>query len=165
MKGGFLACLFGHAHLRLHQKFPVVRKSPSSFLGTQGPSCSTLSPPPLSFHLCPLSGPWLPEHSLLCLPGQLALNETALMPLSASPQVQLECQHLRVPSRNLPSFSQTVLIAPTSALTHHFIIALRTALLFRRRRDLFMCLINGPIPSGWCRAWYVARLMTGLMSE
>lgn len=93
-----------------------------------------------------------------------ALNETALMPLSASPQVQLECQHLRVPSWNLPSFSQTVLIAPTSALTHHFIIALRTALLFRRR-DLFICLINSPIPSGWCRAWYVARFMTGLMSE
>lgn len=48
----------------------------------------------------------------------------------------------------MPS-SQTVLIAPSSALTHHFIIALRTALLFRRRCDLFMCLINGPIPSGW----------------
>lgn len=26
-----------------------------------------------------------------------------------------------------------------------------------------MCLINGPNPSGWFRAWYATRFMAGLM--
>lgn len=73
-------------------------------------------------------------------------------PLSAGPSgpAGVSAPQKRLPEP-LPS-SQTVLIAPSSALTHHFITALRAALLLRRRWDLFMRLINGPLPgagAGW----------------
>lgn len=139
-----------HTLASINNPRPEEQPSPSRVLHVP---CA----PPLFLYLCPSIRPRAPRHRLLCLPGQLALGETASC-FVCQPSGPAGVPALRAPSRTLPSFSQTVLIAPSSALTHHFIITLRTALLFRRCRDLFMCLINGPIPSSWYRVWLETRL-------
>lgn len=136
MKGVFPACSFGQVHPHLHQKLPELRKSPDSFLDTRAPSCSTSVPPPPSLcqhhgsqnttcSACPGSWP------LMKLPSDLRLPA-----FRSSWSVSTSS-----PSGTSPYVYQTLLIAPSSSLTHHFIIALRTALLFRRRRHLSRALL------------------------